>query len=144
MQGIENSAQMPWTVRALSAVRRRRLARRGREGMTLVEIMIVVIIMALIATAVAVAVLPQLEKARVKRTRSDAVQVKSAVTLWLADNPNECPTVQQLVETHNLDGSKSTKDAWDRDFTIECADGDITVVSPGPDGEMGTEDDIRG
>ena len=38
--------------------------------MTLVEIMIVVIIMAMIATAVGMAVLPQLERARVEQTRT--------------------------------------------------------------------------
>ena len=49
-----------------------RLARRRhREGMTLIEIMIVITIFAMIAGGVAVALLPQLEKARIKTTKTD-------------------------------------------------------------------------
>jgi len=112
--------------------------------MTLVEIMIVVIIMALIATAVGVAVLPQLEKARIKSTRTDAQTIRSAVTMYLADNPgNGCPTIDELKQDQALDSSKRTTDAWDRDFQLECDDGNINVVSAGPDGQFGSEDDVQ-
>ena len=75
-----------------------RLARqRRREGMTLIEIMIVITIFAMIAGGVAVALLPQLEKARIKTTKTDAQGLRSAVMLYVADNPRECPTVEDLV-----------------------------------------------
>lgn len=112
--------------------------------MTLVEIMIVVIIMALIATAVGVAVLPRLKKARIDSTKADAQTVRSAVQMFLGDHPGgECPSMEKLVEDGQLDRSKRTADAWDRPFQIECDGEDVTVVSPGPDGQMGNEDDIR-
>jgi general secretion pathway protein G len=117
--------------------------RRAREGMTLVELMIVVIIMALIATAVGVAVLPNINKARIKSTKTDAQQVRAAVTLWLSDNPGKCPSIQDLIEGGVLDKSRRTADAWDRPFKIECEGEDLNVTSAGPDGEMGSEDDIR-
>lgn len=123
----------------------RRIRRRSREGMTLVEIMIVVIIMALIAGGVAAAVLPQLARARITQTRSDALSVQSAAVMYLAQEPGaDCPTVDELVETSMLDRSRRVKDAWDRDFVIECEGNDILVSSAGPDGQMGTEDDVRG
>ena len=112
--------------------------------MTLIEIMIVVIIMALIATAVGVAVLPQLEKARIKSTRTDAQSIRSGVTIYMADHPGgSCPGIDDLVEDGALDSSKRTTDAWDRDFQIECEGMNINVVSAGPDGQFGSEDDIR-
>jgi general secretion pathway protein G len=123
---------------------RRRARRRRREGMTLVEIMIVVIIMALIATAVGVAVIPQLQNARVNQTRSDAQSVQSAAVLYYAQEPGaECPNVAGLVEAGVLDRSRRTTDAWDNEFVIECEGNDIWVWSHGPDGQAGTEDDIR-
>ncbi len=122
--------------------------RRGRSlsaseatrqgGMTLTEIMVVVIIMALIATGVALAVLPRLKEARIKTTKSDIHVVQSAVTMWLADNTG-CPSIDQL----GLSRSSRTKDAWDHDFVIKCEGDEPTVLSVGPDGEEGTEDDIQ-
>lgn len=123
----------------------RRLRRmRSAEGMTLVEIMIVVIIMALIATAVGVAVLPRLEKARIDSTETSAQQIRSAVTMYLAENPaGGCPNVDDLVQGGFLDEDKSLTDAWDQDFDIECQGTRVSVVSAGPDKQFGTEDDIQ-
>lgn len=122
---------------------RRALRRRREEGMTLVEIMIVVIIMALIATAVGVAVLPRLKQARIDSTRTDAQSVRSAAVMYVSENPGgDCPSVADLVDGGYLDSSRRTADAWDNDFSIECEGDDVVVVSAGPDGEMGTEDDI--
>ena len=124
-------------------LRRQRLTRRRRhEGMTLIEIMIVIFILAMIGTGVAVAVLPQLQKAQVKSTQADAQALRSAVMLYVVDNPRGCPTVEDLVSERYLDGSKRTADAWDNEFQVTCEDGDIFVVSAGPDLEFNTEDDI--
>jgi general secretion pathway protein G len=125
-----------------TAKRVRRIVHRRREAMTLIEIMIVVIIMALIATAVAVAVMPQFEKANIRATTADAQAIRSAVELYLIDHPGQCPTVEDLIDDRVLDASKRTADAWDQPFQIECQGVDVTVVSSGPDLQMGTEDDI--
>jgi general secretion pathway protein G len=110
--------------------------------MTLIEIMIVITIFAMIAGGVAVALLPRLEEARIKSTKTDAQALRSAVMLYVADNPRQCPTVEDLVNERYLDGSRRTADAWDTDFQISCEDGDVAIVSAGPDLEFNTEDDI--
>ena len=123
--------------------RQHRIARATRqEGMTLIEIMIVITIFAMIAGGVAVALLPRLEEARIKSTKTDAQALRSAVMLYVADNPRGCPTVEDLVNERYLDGSRRTADAWDTEFQITCEDGDIAVLSAGPDLEFNTEDDI--
>jgi general secretion pathway protein G len=130
-------------IRYLDRGRRHRRARLRQQGMTLVEIMIVVIIMALIATAVGIAVVPKMQQARVTQTRTDAQSVASAVASYMLMNVSaDCPTVEQLVEAHELSGSSRTKDAWDNDFQVNCDGAEPVVTSPGPDGQMGTEDDI--
>jgi general secretion pathway protein G len=111
--------------------------------MTLVEIMIVVIIMALIATGVAVAVMPQLERSKVNNTRTAVVTVRSAAEMYLANNPGSgCPSIDDLVNERFLNASSSTVDDWGNDFSVDCAGTDVTVTSAGPDGQMGSEDDI--
>ena len=131
---------MPKTIDTRRQQRIERLTRQ--EGMTLIEIMIVITIFAMIAGGVAVALLPRLEEARIKSTKTDAQALRSAVMLYVADNPRGCPTVEDLVNERYLDGSRRTADAWDTDFQISCEDGDIVVVSAGPDLEFNTEDDI--
>lgn len=124
--------------------RQRQTARRKhQEGMTLIEIMIVITIFAMIAGGVAVALLPRLEEARIKSTKTDAQALRSAVMLYVADNPRGCPTVEDLVTERYLDSSRRTADAWDTPFQISCEDGDIVVISAGPDLEFNTEDDIQ-
>lgn len=118
--------------------------RRRREGMTLVEIMIVVIIMALITAAVGFAVLPRLQEARIEQARTDSLAVRSAVELYLAQDPSaDCPSVSDLVDERILNASTRTTDPWDHEFNVECDGDEIAVTSDGPDGQPGTEDDIR-
>lgn len=121
----------------------RRLARKAiREGFTLIEIMIVITIFAMMAGGVAVALLPRLEEARIKTTKTDAQALRSAVMLYKADHPRDCPTVEDLVNERYLDGTRRTTDAWDTPFQISCEEGDIAVISAGEDLEFNTEDDI--
>jgi general secretion pathway protein G len=110
--------------------------------MTLIEIMIVMVIMALVASGAAFAILPQVKKARIKQTMSDAKAVSAAAEMYLSEH-KDCPNVGKLVDEKILDKKKKTKDAWDNDFSIECDDDGATVKSAGPDGQMGTEDDIE-
>lgn len=114
---------------------------RTREGMTLVEIMAVLIIIGLVATMVSVAVLPQIQKARVRATRANGHAIRSAAVMYLSENDN-CPTVQDLVDSKILDRQTNTKDEWGNDFSIECDEEGPTVTSAGPDKQMGTDDDI--
>lgn len=110
--------------------------------MTLIEIMIVVGIIAMIAGGVAVALLPNLEKARIKSTKADAQGMRAAVILYKTDSSG-CPSVNDLISGKYLDSNKRTKDAWDTDFQINCDGGDVVVVSAGPDQQFGTDDDVK-
>ena len=122
---------------------RLRRARLARQGMTLIEIMIVVVIMALVATGVGIAVIPQLQKAKVQQTKGAVQTVRSAVALYRATNNADCATMDQLISDKAIDKSTATRDSWDQDFRIECDGTDITVISAGPDKEFETADDIK-
>lgn len=144
METIKTRKHPKRSVRAhratLMAARSRR--RRAREGMTLIEIMVVMVIMALVATAAGFAIIPAITKSKIKQTSADAKAVASAAELYMAEN-DECPTVEQLITERILDKNKNTKDSWNNDFTIDCDEDGATVRSAGPDGQMGSEDDIE-
>jgi prepilin-type N-terminal cleavage/methylation domain-containing protein len=120
----------------------RRARRRKQAGMTLIEIMIVMVIMALVATAAGFAIIPQLNKAKIKQTSTDAKSISSAAEMYMAEH-DECPNVEQLVSDKILAKDKNTKDAWGNDFSIDCDEDGATVKSAGPDEQMGSEDDIE-
>lgn len=123
--------------------KQRRLRKRyAQAGMTLIEIMIVMVIMALIAAGAGFAIVPQLQKAKIKSTQQDAKAIGAAAEMYLAEN-KDCPTVQKLIDQKILNKKNHTKDAWDNDFTIECDDDGPVVRSGGPDGQMGNDDDIE-
>ena len=122
--------------------RRARRKRHAQTGMTLIEIMIVMVIMALIAAGAGFAIVPQLNKARIKNTQADAKAIGQAAIMYMTDN-KDCPTVEKLVEAKILDRKKRTKDAWDNEYTIECDEDGPVVRSSGPDGQMGNDDDIE-
>jgi general secretion pathway protein G len=146
MESLNDTSSTTRILRRALALRRgaARSRRRTREGMTLVEIMIVVIIMAMIAAAVGVAVLPRLNDARIEQARTDAQSIRGAVEMYLAQNPSaDCPTVDELVSERILSARTRSADPWDNPFSVECEGDDITVISGGPDCQMGTEDDVQ-
>ena len=115
----------------------RRLGRRTAErGMTLIEIMIVILIMAMIATGVSIAVTQRLESARESDARVGACTIKSAVTMYIAEHPRKCPTLEDLKGAY-LDANKGTLDPWEQDYVIDCSSKEPDVYSKGADGEGG-------
>ena len=116
----------------IARVRRREAARQAERGMTLIEIMIVIIIMAMIATGVSLGVMKALESSRVDEAHIGACTIRSAATLYIARNPNQCPTMEDLARD-SLDDEKSILDPWEREYVIECGE-KLRVYSTGKDG----------
>lgn len=113
--------------------------RATARGMTLVEIMIVVIVMSLIATGVAYAVVPMMISTRERQTHNDARVLQHAVSLYMVQHGG-CP---ESVEELPLSRSSRRVDAWGHSFVVVCdIEDEPVVVSPGRDGQQGTDDDI--
>lgn len=113
--------------------------------MTLIEVLVVLGIVALISGVIAVAVIGHLERARIQTSRESARVIRSAITAYRMNHGgDDCPSVDALVASQEIDRASRTLDAWDKPFDIECDErGDATVVSGGPDKRVGTSDDIR-
>jgi general secretion pathway protein G len=130
--------------RARVAVLRRRALRRAQRGVTLVEVLIVVAIMALISGGVTLVAFPLYKESRIKVAVQGCQTVKNAAELYmnLDSMSDACPTIQDLVQARKLDGKK-TDDPWGMPYKIQCAEGEIRVMSDGNDRKPGTPDDIR-
>jgi general secretion pathway protein G len=115
-----------------------------QRGVTLVEVLIVVAIMALVASGVGVAVIARWNESQNKTTATNARAIRGAVkTWWLDHDAGGCPSVDELVLAGTLDRDSPRVDAWGESWRVECAEGEVSVLSPGRDRQIGTADDIR-
>lgn len=107
------------------------------------EVLIVIAILAMLSSGIALAVLHYLEKARVDSAKLETKQILTAVNLWRADHPDECPSVSELIAFGALQRNERRGDPWNAEYRVDCSDGVVTVASSGKDQNWGTEDDIR-
>ncbi|HEY2404479.1 MAG TPA: type II secretion system protein [Polyangiaceae bacterium] len=122
-----------------------RRARRGRwqRGVTLIEVLIVVAILAMVAGGVAVFALPKFRESQIKQAEIGARVIRTAIQQWqAANNESTCPTISQLVQEKDLDPGQNNNDPWNKPYTLNCSDDDVTVTSSGPDKQKGTKDDV--
>ena len=114
------------------------------RGVTLVEVLIVVAIIAMVAGGVTVFALPRYREAQIRSCETWARTIRAAVQNWqAATNETSCPTISQLLHEKHLDPGTSTKDPWNQDFTLNCTEDEVYVLSSGPDKKKGTKDDIQ-
>lgn len=128
-------------------LRARRATRRTLErGVTLVEVLIVVAILSLIAGGVAIYAIPKYQQAQKDTSCTDATTMVSNVDLWKMNHPSSgstCPTLEDLKNDHAFKSGQNTNDPWGKPYKITCDGDGVDVISSGPDGKEGNEDDIR-
>ncbi len=72
-----------------------------------------------------------------------AEPVLTAAREWREQNPEGCPTIGGLINEGNLSADVEREDPWGGTLRLVCADGDkFSLLSPGQDGRLGTDDDI--
>lgn len=118
---------------------------RAQRGFTLIEIMVVIVILGLLATLVVPNVLSMSDEAKVQKAQTDVKSLFEAAKLFRIQN-NKTPTLEELTQPDQKGKTyieASTKDPWDHDYVIrETEHNKFEVISVGPDGSEGTEDDI--
>jgi hypothetical protein len=79
------------------------------------------------------------------RARQRARTFRSAVNMWMieAASSDSCPSTTDLAAARILDSEGHYADPWGNNFVIQCPTDDVVVTSLGPDGQFGTDDDIR-
>jgi len=129
---------------------------RSRKGFTLIELMVVIVILGLLAALVAPKFLKRGEEAKITTTKVQMKNIEQALKLYKLHN-SIYPTTEQglkaLVEKPETEPTPKNwkgpymdeipKDAWGNNFIYVSNGKHFTLISPGPDGEEGTEDDLK-
>lgn len=134
---------------------------RASAGFTLIEIMVVVLIIAGLASLVGVKVIGQLCRSRAETTKVQMKNLEAGLKLFKIDN-GFYPETQQGLEAlivapsvgreikkfptgGYLEEQDVPKDGWSNDFQYigpdQSGDGSYQILSPGDDGEFGSDDD---
>lgn len=128
------------------------------QGFTLLEVMVVIVILGILASMVVPNLMGSQERANMQKAVSDVTALETSLSLYKMDN-YDYPTTEQgleaLVEQSDVapeprrfpDGGyvkRLPKDPWGNDYILlnPGEQGNMDVLSTGPDGEPGTEDDI--
>ena len=129
---------------------------KGNKGFTLLELLVVIVILSLIAALVIPKITGRVDEAKIKTTKVQLKELKRALEMYKLDN-GMYPTTEQglkaLVEKPKTPPEPKKwkkyldsvpKDGWGNDFVyISPAEKHpFELKSKGPDGELGTDDDI--
>lgn len=126
---------------------KRTLGRQSQRALTLIEVMIVVAIMGLLATLLVVNVVGAFDDAKVDAADIKLASIQSAIQRHQIKNgyPND---LKDLLNPKR--GSKAIKnekdllDPWGNEIIYKKGKGNqYTLISKGPDGTMGTDDDQK-
>lgn len=123
--------------RTLTALTRR----RSKRGMTLIEIIVVITILSLLMAAVGIAVIPQLDQAKVDRAKMDIANINNALKTYYAKKGNYPDTgggLKAVVDAQILE--KMPVDPWDHEYVYLNEGGKPVIMSYGKDGTPGGAD----
>ena len=122
-----------------------------KRGFTLVELLVVVAILGILGAIGMQGVTGHIEKTRKTAAKTGVDTIKGAITNYMIDKKKSTPPsdLKVLIEADGdneafLDGGEGALvDPWDNDYKLEVKGKRFVVISAGPDGDFGTEDDIR-
>jgi len=131
---------------------------KQQKGFTLLEIMVVIVILGVLASMVVPNLMSNKDKADRQKVISDVIALENALDMYKLDNsiyPSTDQGLEALVEepsgspeprNYRDDGyiKRLPQDPWGNDYILNSPGehGKIDVLSVGPDGEEGTDDDI--
>ena len=122
------------------------MAKRTKEGFTLIEILVVVAIIGMLGAVAVPAYMNYLADARITTTRSLIKNIEDACQMYNMKHGGKYPSqLSELLEGDDdnpplIDGG--LEDPWGNEIKYEKRGKRIYLTSFGPDGEEGTEDDI--
>ncbi len=127
---------------------------RLQRGLTLIEVMIVIAILGLLASVLVVAVVNQLDDARIDAASVKLKSIESAVQMYKVKYnrvPSQAEGLRALLNPPKnrkplLKSEKDIKDPWEEEILYfspaKSSKAEFELVSKGPDKQQGTDDDI--
>jgi prepilin-type N-terminal cleavage/methylation domain-containing protein len=122
----------------------RRTGRLARPGFSLIEITAVILMIGILAAAAAVAILPQVSKARINTTKNSMRTIKTSINTYMVEHSVPPSSLQILIGAYLEEGSDT--DAWNTSYYYRVTQGGeraYQLISAGPDMDFAsTEDNI--
>ena len=131
---------------------------KQQKGFTLLEIMVVIVILGVLASMVVPNLMGNKDKADRQKVVSDVIALENSLDMYKLDNgtyPSTDQGLEALVEqpsgspeprNYREDGyiKRLPQDPWGNDYILNSPGehSKLDVLSVGPDGEEGTDDDI--
>lgn len=132
---------------------------KTQRGFTLIELMVVIVILGVLASLVVPNLMGNKDRADRQKAVSDIVALENALDMYKLDNHRYpttdqgldalvvAPTLAPLAENYNPEGyiRRLPADPWGNEYVL-ISPGEhsaIDISSTGPDGEIGTADDIN-
>ncbi len=120
-----------------------------RAGFTLIEILVAVAIIGILGTTAAIGIPRILENSKIKAAKVGVDNLKAAVVAYNIEKGKYPSDLKSLVEASGDDepivegGEGALYDPWGTEYKYEKKGKRFVVISAGPDGEFGGDDDIR-
>lgn len=128
-----------------SRIKRGHASMLVRPGFSLIELTAVLVILGLLMAGAAVAVPRQIQKARIKTTKTSMVTIKTAINTFMAENAGDAPeSIAALIPAYIEQGSDV--DSWERSYYYHPTPGAAhayDLISSGADKEFQSPDDIN-
>ena len=132
--------------------------RTNIQGFTLLEVMVVIVIIGMMLSVVVPNLMGSQDTAKLQKAVQDITALENTLSMYKLDN-NNYPTTEQgleaLIEQTDIDPvprrfpdggyvKRLPQDPWGNDYLLlnPGEQGNMDVFSAGPDGVVGTEDDI--
>ena len=122
------------------------VAQSMRAGFTLMELMIAVAIVGILSTVAVQSLTGNIAKANEAAAKQGVNALKEACTTYYINHKKMPTSLDQLVEGDEPaleNGESGLYDPWGLKYEMEKKGKNVIIKSAGPDGEWGTDDDIR-
>lgn len=122
------------------------LVRRARQGLTLVEIMVVIAILGILMTVLGGTLIGRIDDANVEATKIQMKNVEKGLQLYAVKHKGKYPSTSEGLEAaaKYFPDSKVPNDAWDNGFQYFSpgthGENAYEIISLGKDGAEGGED----